>query len=365
MAEELIAGVCSSSGGWWWCTAMSGGFDWAAAAVDMFDVLPRSCNESSPASVSDSSITFQDVHFSPVSAAPAVFDSVPAAMATSGWSQPLFGTAGGAESCLHELFQGDMSSGLCVHQESPMQGRSEHSFTEQSFSVAINGARLYQESLALPPALQNESSRSSSDESLQLTRSSPPKQQLQLSNTTTSPVPSAPWSFDDPMPTHLPQQSFDEPFNCSDQRGKSNSRARDSTSTREKRSATEPALKKPRIETPSPLPTFKVRKEKLGDRITALQQLVSPFGKTDTASVLHEAIDYIKFLHDQVRVLSSPHTKSGHQIQQSLDKPKHRQGPEEDLRSRGLCLVPVSDTFAVARETAMDFWTPFLGGIKL
>uniref|UniRef100_A0ACD5T8V1 Uncharacterized protein n=1 Tax=Avena sativa TaxID=4498 RepID=A0ACD5T8V1_AVESA len=60
------------------------------------------------------------------------------------------------------------------------------------------------------------------------------------------------------------------------------------------------AAKKPRTETPSPMPTFKVRKEKLGDRITALQQLVSPFGKTDTASVLHEAIGYIKFLHDQV-----------------------------------------------------------------
>lgn len=39
----------------------------------------------------------------------------------------------------------------------------------------------------------------------------------------------------------------------------SNSRARDSMSTWEKRSTTEPALKKPRIETPSPLPTFKVR----------------------------------------------------------------------------------------------------------
>uniref|UniRef100_A0ACD5U143 Uncharacterized protein n=1 Tax=Avena sativa TaxID=4498 RepID=A0ACD5U143_AVESA len=62
------------------------------------------------------------------------------------------------------------------------------------------------------------------------------------------------------------------------------------------------AAKKPRTETPSPMPTFKVRKEKLGDRITALQQLVSPFGKTDTASVLHEAIGYIKFLHDQVAV---------------------------------------------------------------
>jgi hypothetical protein len=42
------------------------------------------------------------------------------------------------------------------------------------------------------------------------------------------------------------------------------------------------AAKKPRIEAPSPMPTFKVRKEKLGDRITALQQLVSPFGKVST-----------------------------------------------------------------------------------
>jgi len=29
--------------------------------------------------------------------------------------------------------------------------------------------------------------------------------------------------------------------------------------------------------------TFQVRKEKLGDRITALQQLVSPFGKVREA----------------------------------------------------------------------------------
>ncbi|KAK6131232.1 hypothetical protein DH2020_035022 [Rehmannia glutinosa] len=54
----------------------------------------------------------------------------------------------------------------------------------------------------------------------------------------------------------------------------------------------------------------KVRKEKLGDRIAALQQLVAPFGKTDTASVLMEAIGYIKFLQNQVETLSVPYMKA-------------------------------------------------------
>ncbi|TVU20055.1 hypothetical protein EJB05_36242 [Eragrostis curvula] len=118
--------------------------------------------------------------------------------------------------------------------------------------------------------------------------------------------------------------------------------------------------KKPRIETPSSLPTFKVRKEKLGDRITALQQLVSPFGKTDTASVLHEAIEYIKFLHDQVASLSSPYLRRGRPVQ-----PQKQQGSceaKKDLRSRGLCLVPVASTYTVANETAPEFWHPTFGG---
>ncbi|KAJ6952650.1 hypothetical protein NC653_041709 [Populus alba x Populus x berolinensis] len=51
----------------------------------------------------------------------------------------------------------------------------------------------------------------------------------------------------------------------------------------------------------------KERKEKLGERIVALQQLVSPYGKTDTASVLMEAMEYIRFLHEQVQVLSAPY----------------------------------------------------------
>ncbi|CAK9186700.1 unnamed protein product [Ilex paraguariensis] len=130
------------------------------------------------------------------------------------------------------------------------------------------------------------------------------------------------------------------------------------------KTSSEPAFKRPRIETPSPLPTFKVRKEKLGDRITALQQLVSPFGKTDTASVLHEAIEYIKFLHDQVGVLSTPYIKNGAAVQrqQIPDKMKDQEEPKQDLRSRGLCLVPISSTFPVATETTADFWTPTFGG---
>ncbi|RWV91748.1 hypothetical protein GW17_00045934 [Ensete ventricosum] len=128
----------------------------------------------------------------------------------------------------------------------------------------------------------------------------------------------------------------------------------DSCSSSTMKTGSEPAAaKKLRTETPSPLPTFKVRKEKLGDRITALQQIVSPFGKTDTASVLQEAIDYIKFLHDQVGVLSSPYLKMS-------DKTKDCSEP--NLRSRGLCLVPIASTQPVASDTAADFWHPTFGG---
>nr|XP_043628747.1 transcription factor bHLH123 [Erigeron canadensis] len=128
-------------------------------------------------------------------------------------------------------------------------------------------------------------------------------------------------------------------------------------------SSSSSSTKRPRTENQSPLPAFKVKKEKMGDRITALQQLVSPFGKTDTASVLTEAILYIKFLHEQVSVLSTPYMKSGAQMlqqQQTPDKPLEE--PRQDLRNRGLCLVPVSSTFPVTHETTVDFWTPTFGG---
>ncbi|KAK9714809.1 hypothetical protein RND81_06G122000 [Saponaria officinalis] len=124
----------------------------------------------------------------------------------------------------------------------------------------------------------------------------------------------------------------------------------------------QPAVKRPRIETPSSMPIFKVRKEKLGDRITALQQLVSPFGKTDTASVLHEAIEYIKFLHEQVHVLSTSYSKNGPTMQhQQISDNKEELNNKQDLRNRGLCLGPISSTYPVTQETPVDFWTPKFG----
>ncbi|KAL1209416.1 Transcription factor [Cardamine amara subsp. amara] len=111
--------------------------------------------------------------------------------------------------------------------------------------------------------------------------------------------------------------------------------------------AGENASKKPRVESRSSCPPFKVRKEKLGDRIAALQQLVSPFGKTDTASVLMEAIGYIKFLQSQIETLSVPYMRASRNRfgkASQLDSQQQEGAEEEmrDLRSRGLCLVPLS-----------------------
>ncbi|KAK1269329.1 Transcription factor [Acorus gramineus] len=115
------------------------------------------------------------------------------------------------------------------------------------------------------------------------------------------------------------------------------------------------APKKPRFESSCTSPFKQVRKEKLGDRIQALQQLVAPFGKTDTASVLKEAIGYIKFLHGQVQTLSVPYMRStiNSKSNASLlhgDLNGERDESKLDLRSRGLCLVPVSCTSYIASE---------------
>ncbi|CAN6239629.1 unnamed protein product [Urochloa humidicola] len=122
-------------------------------------------------------------------------------------------------------------------------------------------------------------------------------------------------------------------------------------------------------------PKQQVPKVKIGEKITALQQIVSPFGKTDTASVLFETIKYIKFLHEQVQLLSQPYTNSSRNkgsnlpwVVEQAAETTSKQGDgaaEHELRDRGLCLVPVSWTPQVYRDgTAMDYWTPaYRGGL--
>ncbi|KAK9115694.1 hypothetical protein Sjap_014641 [Stephania japonica] len=108
-----------------------------------------------------------------------------------------------------------------------------------------------------------------------------------------------------------------------------------------------------------------VPKAKMADRITALQQIVSPFGKTDSASVLQEAIGYIKFLQEQVQLLSNPYMKSSANKDPWGMLERKDKGAEAkfDLKSRGLCLVPVSCTPQVYRDnTGSDYWTPVYRG---
>ncbi|KAK4365133.1 hypothetical protein RND71_016491 [Anisodus tanguticus] len=145
--------------------------------------------------------------------------------------------------------------------------------------------------------------------------------------------------------------------------------AKRTSNTLEPNKGPQNAPKKSRVDSRASCPPFKVRKEKLGDRIAALQQLVAPFGKTDTASVLMEAIGYIKFLQNQVETLSVPYMKSS---RSKASRSMHGGGGEmnngseeikRDLRSRGLCLVPLS-CLTYVTDGGGGVWPPpnFTGG---
>uniref|UniRef100_A0A0D9Y5L6 BHLH domain-containing protein n=1 Tax=Oryza glumipatula TaxID=40148 RepID=A0A0D9Y5L6_9ORYZ len=148
------------------------------------------------------------------------------------------------------------------------------------------------------------------------------------------------------------------------------------------------ALKKARVQASSSAQsTLKVRKERLGDRITALHQI------TDTASVLQETIGYIRFLLGQIEALSYPYLGqccSANPMQQQTgimagerstdglfpefpagqdaekDGKKQQAKKDDDLRSRGLCLVPVSCMPHLAADNDVvvgsDFWAAGGGG---
>ncbi|XP_015876983.1 actin-depolymerizing factor 1-like isoform X4 [Ziziphus jujuba] len=101
------------------------------------------------------------------------------------------------------------------------------------------------------------------------------------------------------------------------------------------------------------VPTVR-RTQKLSDKITALQKLVSPYGKTDTASVLQEASGYIKLLQDQIRQNLFRMLSSSYDSVRGLQPVQEKGKGRLDLRSRGLCLVPISFTQKVTMEERVD-----------
>ncbi|KAF2314262.1 hypothetical protein GH714_024650 [Hevea brasiliensis] len=321
-----------------------GSFAWPS---EMVDVKGRSSIES--ASVSDSSVVFHDtqkLQQGQDSGADLHMMGLGLSSQAMDWNQALL-RSDKTDSSLRSMLQENLNSSTSYQQETGI-GSSQFSPHGSSCdsTVTCQGLQFQMDSTAIygSPSTMLQGLLGSDNQ---------PTQQSSFENRSMSYTYGANYGItsNELVPSWANKQNISE--------------VRDS-STVVKKSGSEGATKRPRNETPSPMPAFKVRKEKMGDRITALQQLVSPFGKTDTASVLSEAIEYIKFLHEQVTVLSNPYMKSTgapmHHQQNSDKSSKDPEGQKQDLRSRGLCLVPVSSTFPVTHETTVDFWTPTFGG---
>ncbi|XP_073010553.1 bHLH transcription factor RHL1-like isoform X2 [Typha latifolia] len=125
----------------------------------------------------------------------------------------------------------------------------------------------------------------------------------------------------------------------------------------------------------------RLRRERIAERMKALQELVPNANKTDKASMLDEIIDYVKFLQLQVKVLSMSRlggaaavaplvanmssegggsSGNGGAASDSLTVTEHQVAKlmEEDmgsamqyLQGKGLCLMPISLASAINSAT--------------
>ncbi|GAA0163553.1 basic helix-loop-helix transcription factor [Lithospermum erythrorhizon] len=143
----------------------------------------------------------------------------------------------------------------------------------------------------------------------------------------------------------------------------------------------------------------RLRRERIAERMKALQELVPNANKTDKASMLDEIIDYVKFLQLQVKVLSMsrlggagavapPVADISSQVGGDGGRPKgtltaspsnngktttvteHQVAKlmEEDmgsamqyLQGKGLCLMPISLATAISTATCHSSRSPLLG----
>ncbi|KAE8674672.1 Basic helix-loop-helix DNA-binding superfamily protein isoform 3 [Hibiscus syriacus] len=70
-----------------------------------------------------------------------------------------------------------------------------------------------------------------------------------------------------------------------------------------------------------------------------------------------EAMEYIRFLHEQV--LSAPYLQTGPINSMQVSIKPNQDVEHYSLRSQGLCLVPISYTVGVACSNGADIWAPF------
>ncbi|XP_022731640.1 transcription factor bHLH66-like isoform X2 [Durio zibethinus] len=109
----------------------------------------------------------------------------------------------------------------------------------------------------------------------------------------------------------------------------------------------------------------RLRRERIAERMKALQELVPNANKTDKASMLDEIIDYVKFLQLQVKgggdcIQTSANGKQTSSPNDSLTVTEHQVAKlmEEDmgsamqyLQGKGLCLMPISLATAISTAT--------------
>ncbi|KAH7860257.1 hypothetical protein Vadar_011262 [Vaccinium darrowii] len=298
-----------------------------------------------------------------------------------GLEQPLL-RGGEAESSFRSAIQEDLNSSASFQQEIGMESTaSEYKQINRGFlmeqpqlmdQTAYGNQSTLLQGLISPDRNQQQVQQQSGfdNQPMNYPPNSPPKphqtppSQLQFSNNgpfwnaTTTDVRS---SFFPSLHSQFPAPSFDEK---SKQQHSNTSEVSglNSASAGKKSSSSEASSKRSRSEAPAPLPPFK--EEKMGDKSQLSNNWFHLLERLILLQCSLKAIEYIKFLHEQVNVLSTPYMKSGAsmQLQQNPGKSKEDEGPKQDLRSRGLCLVPVSSTFPVAHESPVDFWTPTFGG---
>ncbi|AQK44492.1 Transcription factor bHLH68 [Zea mays] len=104
---------------------------------------------------------------------------------------------------------------------------------------------------------------------------------------------------------------------------------------------------------PDSRPYHQEKKDKIGERVAALQQLVSPFGKVRHGFCPAGGVGVHQVPAPAAAGPELPlHARSSGRWRCAQDPQRY------SLRSRGLCLVPVDLTLQLTQSNGADLWAP-------